>query len=290
MAKFKLTAFLALYRWDVAIISFFSYLIGVLLAREITFFDFLPAALISMVSMNFIYSFNSWADRKIDQINKPKRPIPSGLLKPKEAFYYSFFLLFLSISYPFILFNSLHEITSFLLFPLIGLMYSAEPFRLKKNFLLSVIATSLIVMLPILLGHFLNAENFYAVPFFTGLFFYCLSIIPFKDIEDSAGDSHYDCKNWFKLLGKKLFIFSIFGLLFALAFILFFPVSILTVYLSVLITGTLLIIFGFIFFKKNINKLYKAIILFVVLLAIAFFALQLTGLSEHFIGVVKNGF
>ncbi|MEM2925929.1 MAG: geranylgeranylglycerol-phosphate geranylgeranyltransferase [Candidatus Bathyarchaeia archaeon] len=40
-------------------------------------------------------AINDYYDREIDAINEPSRPIPSGLIKPKEAFSYAFLLMVL---------------------------------------------------------------------------------------------------------------------------------------------------------------------------------------------------
>ncbi|MEJ2659084.1 MAG: UbiA family prenyltransferase, partial [Desulfobacterales bacterium] len=71
-------SYIRLCRIDVALIAFISYLFGAELAGGTDWYDIVVALLVTMISTNFIYSFNSWTDREIDRISKPYRPIPSG--------------------------------------------------------------------------------------------------------------------------------------------------------------------------------------------------------------------
>ena len=104
--------FLQLYRLDAALIAFFSYIVGNHVGGELSILSVVIAFFISAFSMNFVYSFNSWADWKIDKINKPSRPLPAGRLKPRSALVYSLILFTVSIVVPF--FINRDRITLFL--------------------------------------------------------------------------------------------------------------------------------------------------------------------------------
>lgn len=90
----KLTAFLRLIRPVNCLIMGFAVLVGMVVATQgfsfgenwvlgfTTGFTFLAAA-------NVI---NDYYDRKIDAVNKPHRPIPSGLVSPREALVYAYIL------------------------------------------------------------------------------------------------------------------------------------------------------------------------------------------------------
>jgi len=43
-------------------------------------------------------AINDYYDREIDAVNEPDRPIPSGLIKPKEALAFAFFLSFIGLA------------------------------------------------------------------------------------------------------------------------------------------------------------------------------------------------
>ena len=89
----KFSAFIKLMRPINCAMMGFAVFVGVLLANHhvlnwpnilygfLTGFTFCAAAMV----------INDYYDRKIDAINEPKRPIPSGIVKPKEA------LIFMSI-------------------------------------------------------------------------------------------------------------------------------------------------------------------------------------------------
>jgi geranylgeranylglycerol-phosphate geranylgeranyltransferase len=74
----------------------FAVLVGATLVRIITSdsfwlnltFGFLTGFTLTAASM----AINDYYDRDIDAINEPKRPIPSGAIKPKEAQAFTFFL------------------------------------------------------------------------------------------------------------------------------------------------------------------------------------------------------
>jgi geranylgeranylglycerol-phosphate geranylgeranyltransferase len=74
----------------------FAVLVGATLVRIITSdsfwlnltFGFLTGFTLTAASM----AINDYYDRDIDAINEPKRPIPSGAIKPKEALAFTFFL------------------------------------------------------------------------------------------------------------------------------------------------------------------------------------------------------
>ena len=71
-------SYIQLCRVDAALIAFFSYLVGAELAGGTDWYDIVIAIAVTLISTNFIYSFNSWTDRELDRISKPYRPIPSG--------------------------------------------------------------------------------------------------------------------------------------------------------------------------------------------------------------------
>jgi geranylgeranylglycerol-phosphate geranylgeranyltransferase len=74
----------------------FAVLVGAMLVRVVPsgsfwvslVYGFLTGFTLTAASM----AINDYYDRNIDAINEPKRPIPSGAIKPKEALAFTFFL------------------------------------------------------------------------------------------------------------------------------------------------------------------------------------------------------
>lgn len=269
----KIADYFNLFRLDVAIISFLSYLLGAQLAGGLDFKNFVIGLFVSLASVNFIYSLNSWADREIDKINKPSRPIPSGKIKPGAALVYCIALLAVSLAYPFFVCKSIRAVVLFLLFPLVGIIYSVKPFWLKRNFIASGFLTSITLVLPVALGCFVNAKGFYPLPLFAALFFYSLSIVPLKDIEDMRGDVACGCGNWFFKLGRrKLLLFSLSGLIFDLFFVAITGLQFVLKELLYFFIGSSIAIIIFFSRASAIGRLYKAIIRAVIIETAVFLA------------------
>ncbi|MDX2129500.1 MAG: (bacterio)chlorophyll synthase [Chloroherpetonaceae bacterium] len=109
----------------------------------------LLALLFGPLGTGFSQSVNDYFDRDLDQINEPSRPIPSGRLTPKEAFWNWCIVAAISVAlgiYLSILIGGRRGITLFFIFSLgllMGFIYSAPPFKLKRNVLTSAPAVGL---------------------------------------------------------------------------------------------------------------------------------------------------
>ncbi len=275
----KVWALARLYRADAALIAFFAYLAGAQLSGgfEVAV-DLLAAFLVSAVSMNFIYSFNSWADRAEDAINKPWRSIPSGQLSEAGALRYTMVLLALSIIYPLILWRSPLTLGLFYLLPLLGLLYSAPP-RLKRNPITAAITTSVILVTPMVLGYAMHSADASIAPFFGGLFGFCLGAIPLKDIEDEEGDVATGLGNWFARLGpRKLLGYSAVVMIADLIYVTLMPIAMAQkLFLWAFAGGGLATLLVFMAFKLAPDKIYRTIIRVVIVSGVAIFVLQRTG-------------
>jgi 4-hydroxybenzoate polyprenyltransferase len=122
----KLFGFLRLYHPHAVVLYPFSYLLGAYAASDasaLDSFNLLVAALLGGISLNFVYVLNSWFDADIDSVNKPHRPIPSGVITEKEAWNYALILLALAVIYPFALFGFSPEAFLFLWFPIAGSVF-----------------------------------------------------------------------------------------------------------------------------------------------------------------------
>jgi 4-hydroxybenzoate polyprenyltransferase len=260
---------LRLFRADAALIAFVSYLIGAELAGEPSLGDVAAAALATFISTNFIYSFNAWADRSIDAVNKPWRPIPAGLITPERALLYSFFLLVMAVIYPFFIARSRFTLFLFQLLPVLGILYSAEPFSFRRHPLLSTLTISAGLVTPLMLGYFMNTSEIRPLPLFFGLFVYCVSVVPLKDIEDTKGDRASGFRNLYLHWGNKLLLFSFVGLAADLVWICVVSLpQILKIHVVIILAATMawiLIYHGFHLDKKT---LYRTIIRTVIVLAV----------------------
>lgn len=257
-----------LYRLDVAIIVIFLYFLGSFLGKGLSLdfgFNILIACLISFISVNFIYSLNSWFDSEIDKLNKPERPIPSGKISKKQALIYSIILGIISIIYPIIIFYNRNIKYIFFIFPLIGILYSNKFFSFKKNKYLSMLLIIFNAILVTLTGYLVNNGNkVYSHDIILLLIIFilsCIGIIPLKDIGDEIGDEHAKNDNWNKDYKKnKLILLSI--ILCSLSLILAFFIN--NIYLSWFFRINLLsVLFLFIFFylyKLDFNKFYNALL------------------------------
>ena len=264
--------YLKLCRADAALIAFFSYLVGAELAGGTDLYDVLIAAAVTLISTNFIYSFNSWADRSIDRINKPDRPIPSGNIEPERALIYSLVLLILSVVYPFFVFESHFTLLLFLLLPALGLVYSARPFRIRRYPSPAIVIICLGLVTPIMLGYFMNASDTSLIPFFVALFLYCLSVVPLKEIEEVEEDKRGGYHNLYSRFGERILIYSLCGLSVVLLLVLFSNIEYLfKVYTLIFTISSMGCILVFARVRKKLQRLYQTIIHLVIIEGIVFY-------------------
>jgi 4-hydroxybenzoate polyprenyltransferase len=258
-----------LYRIDVFLIVIFNYFIGLFLAERNFLFsqEFFHAILLSLLSMNYVYSYNSWSDIEIDKINKPKRVLATGKLHPTYAYYYSQLLFVFSFLYPFIIYKNSFSLILAIMIPVFGYLYSAPTIKLKRYHLFAVLLTTLLYIIPIAIGY-IGSETmtnslitwkflFYILYFFSTIF----TIIPLKDIEDTAGDFKYFCQNWFTLYKTKIFYFYLGGQFFAIVLILLISVPILEKIILIFYNISLIILILLFFLRQwDLNLLYRLII------------------------------
>jgi geranylgeranylglycerol-phosphate geranylgeranyltransferase len=267
-------SYIRLCRIDVAIIAFISYLFGAELAGGTHWFDIVIAVLVTIISTNFIYSFNSWTDREIDRISKPHRPIPSGKIKPAYALYYSQTLLVLSIIYPLFVYKSYFTLFLFLLLPILGLLYSAKPIRLRQYPIPAAITISLGLITPIMLGYFMNRSDTELAGLFAALFLFCLSVVPLKKIEEAEEDKKTGYCNLYSQWGLWLLIWPLSGLSLELILIHFFDFgNVLKAYLLILSISSIACILVFRMFKNKLRLLYQTIIYMVIVEVSSFYLL-----------------
>ena len=274
----KIFGFLRLYRFDVFIIFFFLYFLGCYIATGFEFNlsdSLLVSLLISGISINFIYSLNSWFDADIDKINKPKRPIPSGLISKSQAFIYALVLLCLSTVYPVILFGFSTTAAWFLFFPLAGILYSNPVFSFKKNKFFALLLITAYALVTCSLGYFLNGGTLTFISFIYGcvLIITCAAIIPLKDLSDVEGDAAGNAGNWFEN-GRQQERFTFSAGFFTLSAVLSFFLDDALVSAVTLINlfCFVILLWSFHRFGITLKKFYRTLLLVFVFDALLFWA------------------
>jgi len=254
----RIVQFLRLFRLDVALIAFISYLVGVLTVRGLEWRDGLIAGTVSMVSTNFIYVINAWSDREADRINSPGRPIPCGLVQPREALVYAAGLLFGSLVYPFVIARDPLTLALFLLLPVLGVAYSLPPLHLRRFALPSAFVVSLGLVTPVQLGYYMNCRDYRLVPIFVVGFLFCLSVVPLKDIADATGDRRSGYQNFYLRCGWRLPWLSVAGLVVSLGALFCQPVrGPVFVYILVAALSACAVIIAL---RKRPERIYKTVI------------------------------
>ena len=178
----KLKLFLNLYRADVPLIVFMGTLAGRFLTTNITTIHFVQAFFLAAFPYNFVYTLNAITDLPEDSINKPWRPLPSGKLTNKEAFYWLAFLTVVSASIIPILFIGSEIFLAYLIM-FLGMSYSLPPFIFKKRPFLAPMITGWGVVHPFIL------TGKTAISHITiSLLFHAFAVTFLKDISDLEGD------------------------------------------------------------------------------------------------------
>ncbi|MEM2561212.1 MAG: geranylgeranylglycerol-phosphate geranylgeranyltransferase [Candidatus Bathyarchaeia archaeon] len=162
-------------------------------------FGFSAAFLLTAASM----AINDYYDREIDAINEPKRPIPSGAVKPLEALIFALILAIYGLISAFLTnpsnFLCLFTATYFLLISIIYVTYG------KKTGFFGNLLVSACVTAPFLYGS-LIVEN--AVPIKTWIFASMVFLANTgreitKGIADVEGDKIRNVKTLAVMLGER---------------------------------------------------------------------------------------
>jgi geranylgeranylglycerol-phosphate geranylgeranyltransferase len=151
-------------------------------------------------------TFNGVTDFKIDLINKPYRPIPSGKITRRNASLFSLLLYFVGLVIAFNLTPQYFVIYS--IATILSILYSLPPIRLRKRFLINSFSVTILYgLLCPLAGWSLMPVN--PVPIFMLIFLllfgFGLSIT--RDFEDYMGDKIYSNKTIPVLFGTKGSVF-----------------------------------------------------------------------------------
>lgn len=256
-----------LYRLDAAIISYLSLIFGAFLANvDFSLETCIMGFYVSWISVNFVYSVNSIADRSIDSINKPNRPMASGALDVKWALGYVVLLFVFSLVPVFWGSSNLIETGAWLAIPILGVLYSNPVFPFKKIPVLASLTTAAILVLPMVIGycHYSSVRSSYWS--IALIFLFCLFTVPLKDIEDKKGDLVHGSGNWYAILNDWILLVPILGyfVIAILAFMLGLHRNIILITSILLASTTFLVVLA----KLKVIRmelLYRAIILTVII-------------------------
>ncbi len=143
-------------------------------------------------------SLNDYCDIKIDQINKPERPIPSGRISRSQALLFSILLLGLSVMIGFqVNLGSLITIVS------VCWLLSIYAFWLKRLPLIGNLVVGILTALTFVAGGIANEVIQGTLPLSVFAFLFTTAREIVKDIEDQVGDQAGFAKTLPLTLGEK---------------------------------------------------------------------------------------
>jgi len=180
--------YLRLFRLGNGLMGILGVLTGALIASGLDIVDgWVSVAVASFVVVWFIAggnALNDYIDRDVDVVSHPERPIPSGIMKPKEALFAGAFAFTLSIAASFLLRDA---VPIAIVLIACALMLSYELFLKQRGFVGNVTIAVLTGMLFLLGGAVVNnIESVVAIA--------CMAVLVSigreiaKDIEDMGGD------------------------------------------------------------------------------------------------------
>ena len=203
----KIFHILVLIRWQNIVLTVFSCFVYLTLINNLSF-DKSTSLLIviiccSLASGNII---NDIYDLDIDKINKPNRPIASGIISKRMAIFLYFILILLTVFFSFSF--SLQIICIILINNLLLLLYSKslKSLALIGNIVVSYLSASIFLVLALYINEYKVSLFFIVTSFFISLIRELI-----KDIEDVDGDKKYHLKTFPILFGveKSLILFHI---------------------------------------------------------------------------------
>jgi len=144
---------------------------------------------------NGVYALNAYYDIEIDKVNKPKRPLPSGRMKPEHALRYAIILMVLGMLVAAVVSISLSNPLMLILwtiFTLLGIAYTTPPVKLKARHIYGNLCFGTFAVLAFFIGMIVRPwiisdliQTFIVYSFFI---LYVAGIITMKDFSDYEGD------------------------------------------------------------------------------------------------------
>lgn len=237
----------------------------------------------SILVVGAFNSYNNLQDSRIDAINKPSRPIPSGKIEKKNALLFSLFLYLLIFLLSFLFIESTNfKILLFLNLLLITL-YSFPIFRFKDKFIVGNLSVALQYgFFPIVLAwSIFNPIGTLPIGLLFITTLLALAASSTKDFMDYRGDKMFGVKTFCVEFGPQISA-KITLTMFILSYLLLFLAAITNIVDTNYILASVLIVFGFKIGKtlvtypedasgkslKHAIALYSFTLLFMALLSI----------------------
>lgn len=264
-------AYLALCRPDAPVIALFSYLVGAHLAGgAIGWRAVLVAGLLAGVSTNFIYSLNSVTDVTEDRISHPERPLPAGRVSRRGAATYVAVLLGLAVLYPLWVADSPEALALYWLLPVLGIVYSVAPIRLRRHPAVGVVVVSCGLVTPMALGVVENGGLGELWPLLASLLLFCLAVVPLKAVEEVLEARATGARNLFDRFGRRLFLWTALGLVIDVGFVSVASTGHGRIFVLVMCAGALACLVGF-WGRHDVTALYRSVIRVVLLIGVVYF-------------------
>jgi geranylgeranylglycerol-phosphate geranylgeranyltransferase len=226
-----------------------------------------PRILLGAISALFIMgggnALNDYFDDKIDRLNRPERPIPSGLIRRKEALVFSTALLSIGVGLSIslnLLAMSIAAANACLL--IVYARYSKTMF-FAANVLIALMTSSVFIFS----GAIINRIDINLIILASSAFFAMLSREILKDIEDIRGDSRSGARTLPIRLGVKRARAVSTILIFPALLLVFLPYILKTMsgpYLSLIILATTALVFSLFLRPGNAQKIIKLATLIVL--------------------------
>ena len=265
-------AYLRLCRPDAPLIAFFSYLVGAHLGGgRIGWREVAVAALLALVSTNFIYSLNSLTDEAEDRISHPRRPLPAGEISRADATLYVAGLLLLATAYPLVLASSTFSLALFWLLPALGILYSVPPLRLRRFPVVAVAVISCGLVTPMTIGVVDVGAGRDTAVVLVALLVFCFSVVPLKAVEEVEEAAAIGGINLYARLGRRLFVWTAAGLVVDAALVAALTGGHVRAFLLAMFAGALACL-GWFWRRRSVAALYRTMILVVLVVGGAYFA------------------
>lgn len=223
-------------------------------------FEFFPlillGALITLLIMGGGNALNDYFDHEIDEISHPERPIPSGKLKRRHAFYFSAILFVLGILLSLFLNAAAFSIVIINTFFLMLYARYSKSLFIAGNFIIGVLTASVFIFS----GAILSTINLEIIVLASSAFLVMTSREILKDIQDIAGDSELGARTLpIKIGVRKARSFSTLLILLAISMT-YIPYALKTTnnfYLMGVVLTTLLLFMSFFMPARSSQKVVK---------------------------------
>ncbi len=150
---------------------------------------------------------NDYFDYKIDMINKPERPIPSGRISPKNGRNYGYLLFLLGTICGFLISYLTNNWIPFAIVLLADVVLYLYAYKLKSTPLIGNLTVGFMTGFGFVFGGFtLNNPDIILTSIYLGFFAFVMTTAReiVKDIEDIEGDKVEGAKTLPILIGEKI--------------------------------------------------------------------------------------